>query len=112
MEAEKALKKYKESSPCSGKLVSNHDLERLPQVISEIVCPAEAGDRCIQLVLPMSVISVSNAVDDQVQNIIYVRSGCIDSHDVKKQKKSKSAAARESRKNNKISRRTAHSRSS
>lgn len=79
-------------------------------MISEIVCPNETGGRCIQLVLPMSV-SISDVEDQQVQSrskIIYVPSGCIDSHQIKKQNKKKDKRG-ESRKNNKLSRRIAHS---
>lgn len=57
-------------------------------MISEIVCPSEMGDRCIQLVLPMDVL-ISGTGDQSLQKIIYVPSGCIDNQHMKKQQKNK-----------------------
>jgi hypothetical protein len=75
----KALKKRGNSAAvsCTGKLVPNYNPKRIPQMISEIVCPAEMGDRCTQLVLPMDVF-ISGTEDQSLQKIIYIPSGCID----------------------------------
>lgn len=78
MDLSKDLKKEKDSAPCAGKLLSgNHNEAGIPLRITEIVCPSEMGDRCIQLVLPMQVaISGAKGLDDLMS--ISVRSGCID----------------------------------
>ncbi|KZS11582.1 Uncharacterized protein APZ42_023725 [Daphnia magna] len=94
MDLSKDLKKEKDSAPCAGKLLSgNHNEAGIPLRITEIVCPSEMGDRCIQLVLPMQVaISGAKGLDDQMS--ISVRSGCIDGSDVKKKSTRKSQRQR------------------
>lgn len=80
----KALKKRENSTAvsCTGKLVPNYNPKRIPQMISEIVCPAEMGDLCTQLVLPMDVL-ISGTEDQSLQKIIYIPSGCIDNKHIK-----------------------------
>jgi len=73
-------------------------------MISEIVCPAEMGDRCIQLVLPMDVF-ISGTEDQSLQKFIYIPSGCIDNQHMKKPHKTpKSDGNRKELKNPKSSR--------
>lgn len=99
MDLSKDLKKEKDSAPCAGKLLSgNHNEAGIPLRITEIVCPSEMGDRCIQLVLPMQVaISGAKGLDDQMS--ISVRSGCIDGSDVKKKSTRKSQRQKKTKTN-------------
>ncbi|KAI9562376.1 hypothetical protein GHT06_013341 [Daphnia sinensis] len=87
MDLSKALKKQKDTAPCAGKLLPGNINEAgIPLKMTEIVCPSEMGDRCIQLVLPMQ-ISVSGADGQDEQKNIFVRSGCIDGSHAKKKSK-------------------------
>lgn len=101
MDLSKDLKKEKDSAPCAGKLLSgNHNEAGIPLRITEIVCPSEMGDRCIQLVLPMQVaISGAKGLDDLMS--ISVRSGCIDGSDVKKKSTRKSPRQKNQKPTNK-----------